>query len=81
MDNECNECPICLEELNINEIQKLECGHIFHKLCINEWGKKKPICPLCRKYFFSDIHIHANSTIEIIAMMVLLEDIIVIGNN
>ena len=23
--------------------------------CIDQWGKIKPICPLCRTYFFNDI--------------------------
>jgi hypothetical protein len=46
-DNE-NECPICLDNLNINETKILPCKHKFHKLCVNTWLQRKNICPLCR---------------------------------
>ena len=29
----------------------LECGHSFHKKCIEEWLKKVKICPLCKEHF------------------------------
>ena len=45
-----NECSICFDNINNEEIKKLECGHIFHKKCINDWLKINPICPYCRKY-------------------------------
>lgn len=32
-----------------NFIAKLNCGHIFHSECIDEWMKKKDNCPLCKK--------------------------------
>jgi hypothetical protein len=45
-----NDCAICFDEiLKINE-KILDCGHIFHKNCINDWTKINPICPYCRKY-------------------------------
>jgi uncharacterized Zn finger protein (UPF0148 family) len=33
------------------EEEKLECGHAFHKVCIQTWfqDKKKTHCPICRK--------------------------------
>ena len=33
----------------------LNCGHIFHKDCIEEWMKDNPCCPYCRKYFVNKI--------------------------
>lgn len=45
-----NECVICLENMVINEqVEILECGHIYHYKCINDWIKKKGKinCPLC----------------------------------
>ena len=28
-----------------------ECGHSFHKKCIEEWFKSEEICPLCKEHF------------------------------
>lgn len=42
-------CSICSEELKENnKLSKLNCGHIFHTHCIEEWREKKKTCPLCR---------------------------------
>jgi hypothetical protein len=49
VDEEFNEidtlCTICYED---GEFQ-LNCGHIFHKYCINRWKQKSDSCPLCRQ--------------------------------
>ena len=43
-------CSICLEKINKNDsIGVLSCEHFFHYDCINEWGKYKATCPLCKK--------------------------------
>ena len=45
-------CSICLDEFVINdEINKLECEHKYHLLCINNWLKIKNSCPLCNKNY------------------------------
>jgi hypothetical protein len=36
-------CGICLE----NSTYKLECGHIFHEKCMEQW-KQYNSCPICR---------------------------------
>ena len=43
-----NVCSICLVETLINK-KKLQCGHEFHKHCINSWLGRKNTCPNCRK--------------------------------
>jgi hypothetical protein len=45
-----NECPICLENINIGEYEKtLDCKHCFHKKCIDRWfNKDNDFCPMCR---------------------------------
>ena len=55
-------CSICLEQNP--EHKMINCGHSFHKKCIDEWIKIKPICPLCRTlcisefdYFYKNIFI------------------------
>lgn len=42
------ECSICHESL-IEDIHKTECGHSYHKNCLDSWIKKSKTCPLCRK--------------------------------
>ena len=45
-----NECIICLEKMIKGEhIKILNCGHIYHEKCINEWYKKVKECPICFK--------------------------------
>lgn len=50
-----DDCPICLEKYKKNEkCIRLNCSHIFHKRCLNEWFKNRINnseelnCPLCR---------------------------------
>lgn len=44
------ECSICMESFCEKEFKRTipECGHLFHKKCIDKWLKKKPSCPICR---------------------------------
>ena len=42
------DCVICLEPMNYDDkLTVIICSHIFHKECLNDWKKKKTICPLC----------------------------------
>lgn len=41
-------CSICLEIFGEDEIVKLECTHIFHEKCLEEWLKIQKNCPLCK---------------------------------
>jgi hypothetical protein len=44
-------CAMCLEEFGKDEqLQRLECGHHFHKACLGSWlGSGSQNCPLCRR--------------------------------
>lgn len=46
------ECSVCLADFNHDvEINRLSCGHVFHKLCLEKWIKNWNVtCPLCRHY-------------------------------
>lgn len=51
--NEDLECIICLDEItNKEEYIQLECNHIFHKLCIEQWTQRQHNCPICRKNIY-----------------------------
>lgn len=42
-------CSICLTDFeNGSECSKLECGHFFHRQCLEDWLKVKNTCPICR---------------------------------
>lgn len=42
-------CAICLEKFKSDDIvSDITCNHIFHKDCIEQWGKTKQNCPLCK---------------------------------
>ncbi|XP_019098773.1 PREDICTED: probable E3 ubiquitin-protein ligase XERICO, partial [Camelina sativa] len=45
-----NECSVCLSKFEgDSEINKLKCGHLFHKTCLEKWIDYWNItCPLCR---------------------------------
>ena len=44
-------CTICLEEMKPGqETSRIKtCKHLFHKLCLNQWGNHKQNCPMCRR--------------------------------
>ena len=43
-------CPICLMNIQKGDsLRKLNCGHFFHKECLDGWLRLKGICPLDRK--------------------------------
>ncbi|KAL6506793.1 hypothetical protein OROHE_022230 [Orobanche hederae] len=46
------ECSICLSEFDpTTEINRLSCGHVFHKSCLERWlNYWNTTCPLCRNY-------------------------------
>jgi hypothetical protein len=42
-------CSICLDDmLEKRECKVLECGHVFHFVCIEEWKERREMCPICR---------------------------------
>ncbi|KAI1408854.1 Pex12 amino terminal region-domain-containing protein [Hypoxylon sp. FL1857] len=40
-------CTLCLEELK--DPAATQCGHVFCWVCIGDWVREKPECPLCRR--------------------------------
>jgi hypothetical protein len=42
-------CTVCLQKFKLEEkLATLSCAHTFHFACLQEWGKYKQECPLCR---------------------------------
>ncbi|KAL6561327.1 hypothetical protein OROMI_016928 [Orobanche minor] len=55
ISNDCpakQECSICLSEFQLAvEVDRLPCGHVFHKVCLTEWlNYWNMTCPLCRNH-------------------------------
>mmetsp|Transcript_9625 Transcript_9625/g.29160 ORF Transcript_9625/g.29160 Transcript_9625/m.29160 type:complete len:204 (-) Transcript_9625:2647-3258(-) len=47
-------CAVCLEELKKGEkVPVLQCGHLFHKACLQPWLEKHSQCPLCRLHLYT----------------------------
>ncbi|CAG9313425.1 unnamed protein product [Blepharisma stoltei] len=45
-----NICVICMEDFKgDSNVRKLNCGHIFHVECIDEWFKHHKACPMCKR--------------------------------
>jgi len=45
-----DDCAICLEEIQEEEVLKTTCDHPFHKKCIVKWfAKNNETCPICRR--------------------------------
>jgi len=45
---EIHECSICLDDISSSKLQTTQCGHYFHKDCIDNWRRMKNNCPNCR---------------------------------
>ena len=72
------ECSICLDNIDLDDIHELKCGHIFHKECINNWFKQDSIyksCPYCRAINMKkNIHRRENITRRRHNMVVLQQN-------
>mmetsp|Transcript_24428 Transcript_24428/g.56275 ORF Transcript_24428/g.56275 Transcript_24428/m.56275 type:complete len:367 (-) Transcript_24428:116-1216(-) len=49
---ECEECPLCCESFKDTKMQPVaklrDCGHVFHRACVQEIADKQGLCPTCR---------------------------------
>ncbi|KAL0906415.1 hypothetical protein M5K25_024910 [Dendrobium thyrsiflorum] len=47
---EAQDCAVCLEEFREGGWCRAlpGCNHVFHKLCVDRWLEKSPLCPICR---------------------------------
>ena len=52
IDNQNEECCICLDVDNIQIWSILPCGHKFHGSCISTWLLTNQTCPVCRLHMF-----------------------------
>lgn len=46
-DEQQRKCTLCLEAMKDPSVTT--CGHVFCWVCIRDWVKEKPECPLCRQ--------------------------------
>ena len=43
------DCSICCERDELTNMFKTQCGHYFHRSCIQRWCDKNDSCPICRE--------------------------------
>ena len=54
-----DKCPICLDVIDKEDkTTTLNCSHIYHTICIDEWFKRVPICPLCKRLIETKFRIY-----------------------
>lgn len=46
-----NVCSVCLASMTEASSRRLECGHVFHKACLDRWRRQSSTCPNCRAPF------------------------------
>ena len=56
LNKEC-QCSICFEDMKENEqiVKLIGCGHLFHKICLELWLSRKPLCPNCKRNIRNNI--------------------------
>ena len=49
-------CSVCLGDINLfdKEVSILNCGHLFHANCLNDWLVQQMNCPECRAIVTKD---------------------------
>ena len=48
LNEEAEECAICLEDFSSGIKEQLGCGHVFHRACLE--SAKAMTCPMCRQW-------------------------------
>jgi len=54
-------CTICLEPIMNDSIcRMLNCYHIFHSACLEQWFVEHMNCPICKKKFDGEVELRYN---------------------
>jgi hypothetical protein len=41
-------CAICQDRGEVTPWRRLNCGHAYHRACIDPWFERNVVCPVCR---------------------------------
>ena len=41
-----HKCAICMRRKKTKI--RIRCGHVFHRKCLDEWARWRPVCPTCK---------------------------------
>jgi len=45
------QCPICIEDM-VDNVCRVKCNHMYHRVCIMPWLEINNTCPVCREPLF-----------------------------
>jgi hypothetical protein len=71
IEEDCADCPICMNTVRMSKATKTICDHVFCKNCLNKWLRRNNNCPICRTVLvespviteFEDVEALANEMI------------------
>lgn len=44
------QCMVCLSDFVAGDcVRRLQCEHLFHRDCIDEWLQRSAVCPICKR--------------------------------
>ena len=60
------ECPICLMDIEEDDVETLVCSHYFHKNCIMRWVHQNNSCPICRHRVIDEEELQQEPSTQVI---------------
>lgn len=74
-------CVVCFSNFKVGEqVRRLPCAHLFHRMCIDRWLRNSQCCPLCR-HSISENKVNLNVTLTLSNFQEMTDFFIAAQNN
>tara|TARA_Y100000817_G_C16702016_1_gene475295 strand:+ start:320 stop:655 length:336 start_codon:yes stop_codon:yes gene_type:complete len=71
----CEQCPICLTNIENDLYKSTCCKNCFHESCIQKWNSYKGSCPICRNTIMPELKIDDIKNLNNLIVHELIQDI------